>query len=219
MKKKLLTSLVSCIAVFACQNTYAQNAPVTIGTQNVSPSGYNRCGTMENLEMLKQQDPGLEARMAAIEEQTQEYIKNNPQKTQGVVIKIPTVVHVVYANATQNISDTYVKQQIDVLNKDFRKLNTDWNKTPSIWTSLVADCEIEFCLATKDPSGAATTGIIHKSTTVTSFSTDNKVKYTAQGGDDSWGNKYFNLWVCNLGGSLLGYSQFPGAPAAIDGVV
>ena len=202
----------------------AQSIPINIGTQNPSMpvGGYTICGTMENLEMLKQQDPRLEARMAAIEEQTQEYIKNNPQKTQGVVVKIPTVVHVVYANATQNISDTYIKQQIDVLNKDFRKLNADWNQTPSVWTSLVADCEIEFCLATKDPSGAATTGIKHTSTTVASFSpTTDKVKYTAQGGDDIWNrDKYFNLWVCNLGSSgLLGYALFPGVAAAIDGVV
>lgn len=30
---------------------------------------------------------------------------------------------------------------------------------------------------------------------------------------------YLNLWVCKLGNSLLGYAQFPGGPAATDGVV
>ena len=28
-----------------------------------------------------------------------------------------------------------------------------------------------------------------------------------------------NFWVCNFGGGLLGYAQFPGGPAATDGVV
>ena len=28
------------------------------------------------------------------------------------------------------------------------------------------------------------------------------------------GDKYLNLWVCTLGGGLLGYAQFPGGPAS-----
>ena len=32
-------------------------------------------------------------------------------------------------------------------------------------------------------------------------------------------SRYLNLWVCNLGGGLLGYAQFPGGPASTDGVV
>ena len=31
--------------------------------------------------------------------------------------------------------------------------------------------------------------------------------------------KFLNLWVCALGGGLLGYAQFPAGPAATDGVV
>ena len=30
---------------------------------------------------------------------------------------------------------------------------------------------------------------------------------------------HLNLWVCALAGGLLGYAQFPGGPAATDGVV
>jgi hypothetical protein len=46
------------------------------------------------------------------------------------------------------------------------------------------------------------------------------VKYTSSGGTDAWDrNKYLNVWVCDLGSSLLGYAQFPGGAAATDGVV
>jgi hypothetical protein len=53
-----------------------------------------------------------------------------------------------------------------------------------------------------------------------SFSDDNGVKKASTGGiapvDTT---KFLNLWVCALGGGLLGYAQFPGGPRATDGVV
>jgi len=45
-----------------------------------------------------------------------------------------------------------VQSQIDVLNEDFRRLNTDAVNTPSAFQSVAADTEIEFCLATSDPN-------------------------------------------------------------------
>jgi hypothetical protein len=66
----------------------------------------------------------------------------------------------------------------------------------------------------------ATTGIIRKSTTTTSFTSDDKVKSSTTGGDNAWpSGSYLNIWSCNLGGGLLGYAQFPGGAAATDGVV
>ena len=173
--------------------------------------------------MMKQQDPGLEARMVALEAQTQEYIKNNPPSAQSVVITIPIVFHIVWNTTAENVSDDCIHAQLAVLNADFRKLNSDWTKvTQTGWAALVADCEINFCLATVDPTGVATTGITRTQTTVTSFSND-AVKYTApagSGGHDVWDrNKYLNIWVCDLSGFTLGYAQFPGGAATTDGVV
>ncbi len=91
---------------------------------------------------------------------------------------------------------------------------------PSVWTTLVANSRIQFCLATIDPNGNTTIGVRRVKTSTTSFSTNNAVKHTSQGGDDAWpALDYLNLWVCNLGGGLLGYAQFPGGSAATDGVV
>ncbi len=136
------------------------------------------------------------------------------------VITIPVVVHVLYNTSAQNITDAQIQSQMTVLNNDFRKLNSDWTNTPSTFTSVVADCELNFCLATVSPTGAATTGIIRKQTTVTSFSANDGMKYNSQGGSDAWSTgQYLKLWVCNLGGGLLGYAQFPGGATATDGVV
>ncbi|MBX7243469.1 MAG: T9SS type A sorting domain-containing protein [Bacteroidia bacterium] len=177
------------------------------------------CGSMEHLSNALQNDPTLADRMAKIEEHTNEFIKNNP-KGQRVVITIPVVVHVVYNTATQNVSNTQIQTQLDVLNADFRKLNADASLIPTAFQSVSADCEINFCLAQRDPAGNTTTGIQRRQTTVTAFSTNDAMKYYAQGGLDAWDrNQYLNIWVCNMSGGILGYAQFPGGAAATDGVV
>lgn len=180
------------------------------------------CGTMENLHQLEQEDPALRERMQNIERETQQWISSQKgvANRSAVVINIPVVVHVVYNTTAQNISDAQINSQIAVLNADFRKLNSDISLLPTVFGPLAADCEIQFCLAQRDPSGNPTNGIVRRSTTVTSFSSNNNIKYTTSGGSNAWpSSSYLNIWVGNLGSSLLGYAQFPGGAAATDGVV
>ena len=182
--------------------------------------GQRTCHTMENHDRLLQENPNFSSNIQDIEQFTNQVISNGTVGMEKVVINIPVVVHILYNTSGQNISDAQIQSQLNTLNQDFRKLNSDWTNTPSTFTSVVADCEINFCLATTSPTGSSTTGIIRRSTTVTSFSSNDAMKYTAQGGSDAWpAGQYLNLWVCNLGGGLLGYAQFPGGAAATDGVV
>ena len=188
-------------------------------TDFVAPPEKRNCSTMEVFDRLKAEDPGYENRLDQIENEIQNYIRSNPQHDMAV-INIPVVVHVVYKTAAQNISTAQIQSQINILNQDFRKLNADVSGVPTAFQASVADCQINFCLASRDPNGAATTGIVRKSTTKTSFSTNDYVKYSSRGGSNAWDrNKYLNLWVCNLSGGVLGYAQFPGGAAATDGVV
>ena len=129
------------------------------------------CGSMEVLERLKTQDPTYAAKMGEIEEHTAEFVRNHQGSTEAV-INIPVVIHVLYNTAVQNITDAQILSQIAVLNEDFRLLNADNVNTPSVFAGLKADCEINFVLAKRDPNGNATTGIIRKSTTVTSWSSN-----------------------------------------------
>ncbi|MEI6312149.1 MAG: M43 family zinc metalloprotease [Bacteroidota bacterium] len=184
-----------------------------------SAQSVRQCGTMHNLERLKTIDPSIDAAMNDIEAHTNHFISTTPEGSRAV-ITIPVVVHVVYNTTTQNISDAQIASQISILNKDFRKLNTDAALIPSIFTSVSADCEVNFCMAQRTPTGAATNGIVRVSTATTSFIDDDRVKSSTTGGSTAWdATKYLNIWVCNLGGGLLGYAQFPGGPAATDGVV
>ena len=135
---------------------------------------------------------------------------------QNAVVTIPVVFHVVYRTATENISAEQIQSQLDVLNDDFRRLNSD---VDDIWPQA-ADTEIEFCLASFDPQGNPTDGILRVPTTVSEFGTNDAVKSASSGGSDAWPyNEYLNFWVCNIGGGILGYAQFPGGSASTDGVV
>jgi len=136
---------------------------------------------------------------------------------QNAVVTIPVVFHVVYRTATENISAEQVQSQLDVLNADFRRLNAD---ADGVWPQA-ADTEIEFCLASFDPEGNPTDGILRVPTSVNGFGTNDAVKSASSGGSDAWPyTEYLNFWVCNIGGGILGYAQFPGTGSgATDGVV
>ena len=178
------------------------------------------CGTMNHLAAQQAADPALEARMQQIEQQTQQIIASNSSAKTAAIVTIPVVFHVVYNSSSQNISDAQCIAQLNQLNLDYARLNSDASSTPSVFTSVSANTQIQFCLAQRDASGAATTGIIHKSTASTSFIDDDKVKSSSTGGDNAWdATKYLNIWSCNLGGGLLGYAQFPGGSNSTDGVV
>lgn len=170
---------------------------------------------MEILEQQMLDDPKRAEKIKAIEQHTRAYINSADRAVNGI-LTIPVVFHVVYRTSTENISDAQIASQMQVLNDDFRRLNGDADGT---W-SQADDMEIEFCMATVDPNGNATTGITRTSTTVNGFGTNDAVKSSSSGGVDPWPTSdYLNIWVCNIGGGILGYAQFPGGNPATDGVV
>ena len=182
-------------------------------------SQHRNCGTMEYLEYEEEQDPQRALRLKKIDLHTNEAI-NNPNRVVEGVITIPCVVHVIFNNSTENISDAQVLSQIEILTEDFRRLNPDASNTPSVFQGVAADSEFEFCLATVDPNGNSTTGITRTFTTRTSFGSNNQMKFNSSGGHNAWPTgDYLNIWVCDLSGGLLGYAQFPGGNPATDGIV
>jgi hypothetical protein len=182
-----------------------------------------KCATMQVLEKRMQSDPATLLRIQQTEIQTQEWIsghndllKHKNQPKSGALVTIPVVVHVVYNNQTENVSYEQIMSQIDGLNEDFRLLNSDsLDDTHPFWW-YTADTQIEFCLASIDPNGNATSGITRTFTNITGFEGpgDSREKFTALGGKDNWDpTKYLNIWVCDLSGSgnppTLGYATFP----------
>ncbi len=192
------------------------------------------CATMKVLNEKLRANPGLEQRMYNIEKHTRTFIASkkpdNPGNGNGNggggsgggggeeppvddglgVINIPVVVHVIYNNANENISSTQINSQIAILNDDFNAANNDVNQVPGEFSSLVADSDINF---TVDQ-------VIRVSSSRTTWGTNDAMKFSSNGGSDAVdpANK-LNIWVCNIGGGILGYAQFPGGNAATDGIV
>lgn len=182
----------------------------------------HRCVTDQYTDLLIDRYPGVAEEMEAIEQHTREVLAGGSTERSALsTYTIPVVFHVVYNGTSENVPDYVLLGQLDVLNEDFGAYNADISTVVSAFTGLYANTDIQFCLASVDPSGAATTGITRTTTTRTSFSyTSDNVKSSATGGKDPWPtNQYLNIWVCDISSGILGYAQFPGGPAATDGVV
>ena len=168
------------------------------------------CGTMSNHMRLLEMYPSFRDRLFKLEEQTAKYRNSGEKITTVPIVTVKVIVHVVYKDPSQNISDAQIKTQIAVLNRDFRATNTDKSKTPTPFKGLISDSRVNFKLDR----------ITRTLTAKSSFSDDNGVKKASTGGIAAVDTKkYLNMWVCALGGGLLGYAQFPGGPVATDGVV
>jgi len=198
--------------------TKSRQAAMTAANAEV-PSR-RQCGTMSAHFRLLEAVPSFRTRQASLERAvTRRMASPGMARAVGPTI-IPVVVHVVYNLPAENVSMAQIKSQIKVLNRDFRATNPDKSQVPTVWKGLVADARIEFVLAKLDPEGNPTNGVTRTKTDRTSFGTNDSVKFTGSGGKDAWPtSRYLNMWVCKLGGGVLGYAQFPGGPSETDGVV
>ena len=201
---------------------------LTLLTWQVMAFAQTNCRSAEYRQQLLENNPSILDRIAAIESFTQDYQKGPKYTLDGnsitastpSLIKIPVVVHVLYHQSNENISDAQIKSQIDILNQDYQRLNTDTVNTPSIFRPVAANCGFQFDLAKADPSGYATSGIVRKYTTVQQFGVDDGIKFSSKGGDDAWDrDQYLNIWVGNFSNGILGYASVVGGPSANDGVV
>ncbi|TAE57832.1 MAG: zinc metalloprotease, partial [Bacteroidetes bacterium] len=182
-----------------------------------------RCWTMESDTILRQQHPemgSLDDFEAWMSRAKQEYL-NNYNPSRDPIVTIPIIFHVIHngenTGTGSNLNAIYIQAQIDQLNDDFRRLGAGFNTNP-----VGADIEVEFCAAILDPSGnlLAEPGINRINRNTAGFNTppysdtyiDNTVKPATQ-----WDpTQYFNVWVANISGGLLGWAQFPSSSGLAD---
>lgn len=189
----------------------------TISAQTQIP-----CGTSEFTNALRAAHPELEQQALDYENELNQKIAQKEERS-SVLHIIPIVFHVIHVNGSENIPDINIFNQVDRLNKDFRKQNSDTTSIVAAFQPIAADCNIEFRLAQKDPNGNCTNGIDR----IYSHKTFNADDYSKL---NQWPrDKYFNVWVITnipngtTPGTILAYAHFPSSVAGFlypyDGVI
>ena len=209
--RRLTTLLfVGAFIIAACNKQDANVSTVVTDEQNVAG---RECASHELLEKQIAENPQRAAYLQELERKTESYPGRDATSRFNGTLYIGVIVHVVHTNPNI-VSDAQIQSQIDVLNNDFNKENSELANSNVYLAGYplasVADCDIRFYLA----------GTVRKQTNVASFGTNDAVKRSSSGGSDAVSaTTRLNFWVCDLSGGLLGYAQFPGGAAATDGVV
>jgi hypothetical protein len=241
MKKVFLSIVVAASLLTGCQDESSKEDVNLTQEQVIDMSDFyaftteendsrrvSSCQSMKVLNRQLNENPGLFKKMYDIEYNLRKNIAakkggngggkpgggnggdgggGTPPVDDGLgVINIPVYIHVVYSNSNENISDAQIASQMNVLNDDFRKQNSDANNTPAEFAGVAADSEINFSLA----------GTFRYADSRTSWGTNDAVKSAYPPVSPS---THLNIWVCNIGGGILGYAQFPGGNLSTDGVV
>ena len=182
--------------------------PLTFSSQHI-------CDTDKFNENFIENNP---KHYQTIENQIQDYLSFNPKSSQ--TITIPIVFHVVWINRIQNIPDSVIYQQVEVLNSIFSAKNSDTINLTDTLKNWVGNFNIKFELAHRDPYGYPTKGINRKKTISPHFSYWNDPVKKSHYGIAPWPtNRYLNVWICDLTENSMGYAQFPGGPEETDGIV
>ncbi|MDP3311783.1 zinc metalloprotease [Lutibacter sp.] len=239
MKKLILSFVVLALVIIACQpnsDEITPNQEVAIdmsdfyvytddnlSAKSEEGSHGDKCYSMKVLNQQLKDNPGLENRMFEIEKHTRTLISNKGAANKGKpggggttpptpyvgTVTIPVIINIL-EDAAHPVTQAHINSQIAILNDDFNNNNARTSNVPSLFAALIANTDITFVLA----------GVNRKASTKATWGTNNSMKYTSQGGWDATDPaNYLNIWVCEIGGGILGYAQFPGGALATDGIV
>lgn len=130
---------------------------------------------------------------------------------------IPVVFHILHVGGGENISDAQVMDAVSILTRDFNADNADTSNVVVQFKNLIGNAHFDFMLATKDPNGNCTNGIIRHYDVNTDWGGGvSNYAYT-------WPpSRYLNIYVVRtMGGGAAGYTFLPGSgvPVAMDAVV
>jgi hypothetical protein len=220
-----LFSKIACTALLLCSvNGYSQVITEYLNTEEEIPVfGQPSCGAHHLIEHMDDKAPGAMELSNGMMDHLMHIISSQQEDRNYVdLYVIPVVFHVLYNTPEENIPDSVLFNQIEVLNDCFRRFNEDAINLRPEFLDLVGDSKIQFELAIDDPFGSPTTGITRTATTVENFGgilpynsgqsaeiqawVDDSLYYnmfrlteTALGGEDAWDTEeYLNIWMGDL---------------------
>lgn len=132
---------------------------------------------------------------------------------------IPVVIHILHEGGSENISNQVVYDVINGLNSDFQKLDPDTATIDPFFQSRATACNLRFVLATKDPLGNCTNGIIRHYDANTVWDQNSATPAYTGTTAGKWNpTKYMNIYFVKSitdgggggGGTIVGYTYRPG---------
>lgn len=212
--KKITTSIVA-LCLLSVSTVFGQTTAKKPNTRAGESVEY--CITHKKMnELLK--DPDFATQYAKDQlELEQNEKKGSHGHTKATVYRIPIVFHVLHYGGSENISKEQIQSAMEIVNRDYRRLNADANTVDTAFQGMPSDVEIEFVLATKAPNGACFSGITRTYSPLTNQGANGGAQVNAIiAGNDvfqgQWpGNKYLNVFVCQDIGGAAGYTTNPGS--------
>lgn len=201
-----LSLLTAFIFVFGCMtNSFGQHHK-SCGHDHAQIKQF---GSKENFEKIKSE---------ILRKRAKQPLSTSNQKS-NISLTIPVVVHVIHdgepVGTGSNIADGQVLAQLASLNDDFAGTNSNFSDdTRASWDAVKGSPMISFCLATTDPSGSATSGIVRHQIAITGTDANNN---NIEAIKDSifWdSNDYLNVYVLSIpgtsaAGGVVGYAYLP----------
>jgi hypothetical protein len=169
------------------------------GLQAQSPTPTIRCGQEIFQQIVRERHPALDQAFRA----TFDAAGQPAPAADRTPLTVNVVVHVVWKQAAENLSDAIIEDQIRVLNEDFNRQNADTGQLRTIFQPVAGQAGISFNLVAIERVQTSETF----SVSLLGSNLLPEVKHTAQGGSDAWDTEHFlNIWVCKI--QPLGFGGF-----------
>lgn len=217
MNKLLLSSLLTGLAFFSKGQD--------IENHRLSDGRINDYTIVE--EALDKRFPGYIDQVNQWYQQSTQAVNSQATRSSNQKLTINVVVHIVWKQSAENLSDFFVNEQIRILNESFQRQNADTTNMRSIFQPIAGNPNIEFVLAG-----------IERVQTNTDFNPDfiggtlyDDIKSYSTGGSSPWDpSSFMNIWVGKLQGDFLagyayppagvpGWEGNPATPGSVDGIV
>lgn len=87
-------------------------------------------------------------------------IRQSSQKSNDTTYIIPVVFHIIHQYGQENVPNQTIHATINLLNREFSKTNSPIDRVVPPFNTFIGNVNVEFRLATIDPEGNCTNGII-----------------------------------------------------------
>ena len=170
------------------------------------------CGTDDHYHMLLKQYPQLAEYEKQFNTQMGSALgRSTSAASDTAVYDVPLVVHVIHDYGSENIADNAIYDAVAYWASVYVKQNPDTATVLAPFIPYIGNAKLRLHLATIDPNGNPTKGIVRHKSYLT-FNADDQAKL------DQWPNhNYINIWFINkFGSAMTGAAAYAIYPSSAD---